>query len=228
MYSRSLGRGNVRAGRFGAGGRTFRPWPELCGKMPRRRACGTPAPPEPRITDPAPFFASRLLTCRMAGLVVALQMFCKEDIHMLQELFANKPFWAAALSWCAAQVLKVFIDWIVSGRLDIKRIWGDGGYPSAHSALVSALAASIGKSQGLASPLFALACAFAAIVMHDARGVRLETGKQARTINSILDILNASWETSLDTAQRLKEMVGHTPLQVFCGAVLGIFIGILF
>ena len=64
--------------------------------------------------------------------------------------------------------------------------------------------------------------------MHDARGVRLETGKQARTINSILDILNASWETSLDTAQRLKEMVGHTPLQVFCGAVLGIFIGILF
>lgn len=179
-------------------------------------------------TDPAPFFASRLLTCRMAGLVVALQMFCKEDIHMLQELFANKPFWAAALSWCAAQVLKVFIDWIVSGRLDIKRIWGDGGYPSAHSALVSALAASIGKSQGLASPLFALACAFAAIVMHDARGVRLETGKQARTINSILDILNASWETSLDTAQRLKEMVGHTPLQVFCGAVLGIFIGILF
>ena len=147
---------------------------------------------------------------------------------MLQELFANKPFWAAALSWCAAQVLKVFIDWIVSGRLDIKRIWGDGGYPSAHSALGSALAASIGKSQGLASPLFALACAFAAIVMHDARGVRLETGKQARTINSILDILNASWETSLDTAQRLKEMVGHTPLQVFCGAVLGIFIGILF
>lgn len=164
----------------------------------------------------------------MAGLVVALQMFCKEDIHMLQELFANKPFWAAALSWCVAQVLKVFIDWIVSGRLDIKRIWGDGGYPSAHSALVSALAASIGKSQGLASPLFALSCAFAAIVMHDARGVRLETGKQARTINSILDILNASWETSLDTAQRLKEMVGHTPLQVFCGAVLGIFIGILF
>lgn len=164
----------------------------------------------------------------MAELVVALQMFCKEDIHMLQELFANKPFWAAALSWCVAQVLKVFIDWIVSGRLDIKRIWGDGGYPSAHSALVSALAASIGKSQGLASPLFALACAFAAIVMHDARGVRLETGKQARTINSILDILNASWETSLDTAQRLKEMVGHTPLQVFCGAVLGIFIGILF
>ena len=179
-------------------------------------------------TDLAPFFASRLLTCRMAGLVVALQMFCKEDIHMLQELFANKPFWAAALSWCVAQVLKVFIDWIVSGRLDIKRIWGDGGYPSAHSALVSALAASIGKSQGLASPLFALACAFAAIVMHDARGVRLETGKQARTINSILDILNASWETSLDTAQRLKEMVGHTPLQVFCGAVLGIFIGLLF
>ena len=189
-----------------------------------RHACAPEAP----YTDPAPFFASCLLTCRMAGLVVALQMFCKEDIHMLQELFANKPFWAAALSWCAAQVLKVFIDWIVSGRLDIKRIWGDGGYPSAHSALVSALAASIGKSQGLASPLFALACAFAAIVMHDARGVRLETGKQARTINSILDILNASWETSLDTAQRLKEMVGHTPLQVFCGAVLGIFIGILF
>lgn len=228
MCSRSLGRGNVRTGRFGAGGAHV---PALAGTLrgnaPQaclRHACAPGAP----YTDPAPFFASRLLTCRMAGLVVALQMFCKEDIHMLQELFANKPFWAAALSWCVAQVLKVFIDWIVSGRLDIKRIWGDGGYPSAHSALVSALAASIGKSQGLASPLFALSCAFAAIVMHDARGVRLETGKQARTINSILDILNASWETSLDTAQRLKEMVGHTPLQVFCGAVLGIFIGILF
>ncbi len=146
---------------------------------------------------------------------------------MLQKLLSNTPIWAAFFSFLLSQILKVPIEWIVTGKLDIRRLLGDGGYPSAHSALVTALAASIGKYQGLDSPLFALACGFAVIVMHDARGVRLETGKQARTINSIVDILSASWETTLDTAQRLKEMVGHTPLQVFCGAVLGLIIGLL-
>lgn len=146
---------------------------------------------------------------------------------MLEQLLSNTPIWAAVLSFAISQFLKVPIEWIVTGKLDIRRIAGDGGYPSAHSALVTALATSIGKYQGLDTPYFALACGLAVIVMHDASGVRLETGKQARTINSIVDILSASWETSLDTVQRLKEMIGHTRLQVFCGAVLGLAIGLL-
>lgn len=146
---------------------------------------------------------------------------------MLQQFLSNTPVWAAFFSFLLSQLLKVPIEWLATGKLDIHRIVGDGGYPSAHSALVTALAASIGKYEGLDSHLFALACGLAVIVMHDARGVRLETGKQAQTINSIVDILNASWDTSLDTAQRLKEMIGHTPLQVFCGAALGLIIGIL-
>ena len=148
--------------------------------------------------------------------------------EFLSELFSNRILIAAIVAWAAAQLIKTIIYLILYREWRFERLVGSGGMPSSHAATVCALSVSALLHYGVGSPVFALCVIQTAIVLHDARGVRLETGKQARTINSILDILNASWETSLDTAQRLKEMVGHTPLQVFCGAVLGIFIGILF
>ena len=109
---------------------------------------------------------------------------------MIQELLQNRILWIALAGWCAAEVLKTIIYWIVNKELDLSRLVGDGGYPSAHSALVTALAVASAKAYGLDSFQFAVTAILAAIVMHDAHGVRLETGRQARTINSILDIFN--------------------------------------
>lgn len=146
---------------------------------------------------------------------------------MIRELFMNRPLMAALIAWGGAQFLKLPIDWAVNKKFDLSRLWGDGGYPSAHSALVTALAAAAGKACGLDSPIFAVALVLAVVVMHDARGVRLETGKQARTINSILDVFGA-WGTKVDAEARLKEMVGHTPLQVLAGAVVGVAVGVIY
>lgn len=145
---------------------------------------------------------------------------------MIEDLLHNHILWAALAGWCAAEVLKTVIYWIVNKRLDLSRLVGDGGYPSAHSALVTALAVSSAKYYGLGSFQFAVTAVLAAIVMHDAHGVRLETGRQARTINSILDIFNEKQWIPLQNA-KLKEMVGHTPLQVLSGAVLGAVIALL-
>ena len=145
---------------------------------------------------------------------------------MISDLLRNHVLWVALAGWCAAEVLKTIIYWIVNKELDLSRLVGDGGYPSAHSALVTALAASCAKSYGLDSFQFAVTAIIAVIVMHDAHGVRLETGRQARTINSILEIFKEKQWVPLQN-DKLKETIGHTPLQVFSGAVLGAVIALL-
>ena len=139
----------------------------------------------------------------------------------LQELLQNDILWAGILSWFTAQVVKTILYAVLNKTLDFTRLVGDGGMPSAHSATVTAVAAMTGLSCGFGSPLFAVACIVAIIVMHDAMGVRRETGKQAKLLNSILleNPLKLSGEV---LQERLKEYVGHTPLQVFAGAILGI------
>lgn len=130
----------------------------------------------------------------------------------------------AILAWAAAQILKLVVTLITDRRWDWKHILSSGGMPSSHSACVCASAASIAYLYGWGSPLFALAAVLAAVVMYDAFNVRRETGEQARILNYIME----NWpqmkpEEIFDKA--LKELIGHTPLQVFMGAILGIAIG---
>ena len=100
--------------------------------------------------------------------------------------------------------------------------------PSGHSATVTAVAVSAGIQCGLSSPVFAVATILAIVVMHDAMGVRLETGKQAKVINDMVEMINKLGGTELTNEEKLKEFVGHTPLQVAMGFVLGIIVALVF
>lgn len=102
---------------------------------------------------------------------------------------------------------------------------GAGGMPSSHSAVVIALATMIGRSQGVNSPIFALSLIFALVVMYDAAGVRRETGKQAHLLN---EIVNTPGLSSVEVKEKLVEAVGHTPVQVFAGAIIGFSVGVIF
>ena len=144
---------------------------------------------------------------------------------ILMEIINNRVIQAAVLSWAIAQSLKVILTSCISRKFDGSRIWGSGGMPSSHSALVCAMVTVIGFHEGFSSTVFALAFCFAGVTMYDAAGVRRSTGKNAAVINHMLDDL-ATRGFFLDE-ERLKELVGHTPLQVLAGALLGIFMGTL-
>ena len=147
-------------------------------------------------------------------------------MQALQELLANRVLISGLVGWGAAQVLKTIIYALMHRTLDLTRIFGDGGIPSGHSATVCAVATSAGILYGLGSFPFAISVIVAIIVMHDAMGVRLETGKQAKLLNEFMDLF-AKLEQPLSDQEKLKELVGHTPLQVCMGALLGIATGIL-
>lgn len=135
-------------------------------------------------------------------------------------LFFNNPIIAACvIGWFIAQLIKVLLVLLKSKKFDVTRFIGSGGMPSSHSSFVVALAVSVGKYQGVASPFFALAFVLAVVVMYDAAGVRRAASQQAKIINRLV----AQQET-LDV-KKLKELLGHTPLEVLCGAVLGAAVG---
>lgn len=144
--------------------------------------------------------------------------------EIIRQIISNRILISGACGWLSAQVLKTIIFAITNHRIDMSRLVGDGGMPSGHSATVTAIAVSCGIEQGFDSPVFALACFVAIIVMHDAMGVRLETGKQSRVINHLVEIVYAK---DLSPEEKLKEFVGHTPLQVFFGFLLGFLIAIV-
>lgn len=137
------------------------------------------------------------------------------------DLFKNPFLITAVSSWAVAQVLKVIINAIVNKKISIERLFGDGGMPSGHSATVSSLAVISALTYGTASFEFAVAGILAIIVCHDAMGVRLETGKQALLINEIIKSFSILSEEKLPEV-KLKEFVGHTPVQVLAGILLGI------
>ena len=139
------------------------------------------------------------------------------------ELLNNHLLLNALVAWAAAQILKTLIHAVVNGTLDIHRLFGDGGMPSGHSATVTAMAATAGLEYGLDSPIFAVSAILAIIVMHDAMGVRLEAGKHAKALNDLLKTVSSD----LDPDLKLKEFLGHTPLQVCFGAFLGLGIALL-
>ena len=139
----------------------------------------------------------------------------------IKELITNPYLVTGVSSWLIAQVLKTVIHGILNGEWTLERLFGDGGMPSGHSATVSSLALFVGLMQGVGSCEFAIAAILAIIVCHDAMGVRLETGKQAQIINEIIATFdmfdNAKWNEV-----KLKEFVGHSPVQVCAGVLVGL------
>lgn len=146
-------------------------------------------------------------------------------MNVFRDLFTNRVVIAAFTAWAIAQGLKVILTLALSRKLDITRFFGSGGMPSSHSAMVCAMVTAIGFSEGFGSPICALACCFAGVVMYDAAGVRRSTGKNAAVLNHLLDGLAGNG--FVFDEERLKELVGHTPVQVMAGALLGIFVGTL-
>lgn len=137
---------------------------------------------------------------------------------VIDSLFANTVLMVSFLAWLIAQVLKVFFFMMKNHKFDIERLVGAGGMPSSHSALVVALCVSLSIEEGLNSPLVALAIIFACIVMYDAAGVRRAAGKQAKFLNELVREF-LSGHAFNDT--KFKELLGHTPLEVLLGGILG-------
>ena len=142
----------------------------------------------------------------------------------------NEILTVSLLSWFVAQVLKTIINFVLLGRFQLERMWGDGGMPSAHSATVTAMVIATARSEGIHSAIFAVAAVVAIITMHDAMGVRHETGEQAKVLNQMIEEWIDISEKNSPFLQNmhLKEMVGHTPLQVMAGMVVGIVVGCLY
>ena len=128
------------------------------------------------------------------------------------------------IAWATVQVFKFLADAVKNKKLNFKRLVETGGMPSSHSATVTSLMTAIGISEGLSSPIFAVAFVFSIIVMYDAAGVRRAAGKQASILNQLIN----SKQVHVDTNEKLKELLGHTPVQVIVGAIYGVIVGIIF
>ena len=142
----------------------------------------------------------------------------------LQKVVTNRYIYIPLIVWFCIQTFKVIHDLIKTKKFNFKRIMGAGGMPSSHSAVVTCLAAMVGKNVGFDTPMFAMSLVFAMIVMYDAAGVRRAAGKQARLLNKIVETPGLS---SVQVQEKLVEVLGHTPLQVIVGAAIGIAVGLL-
>ena len=145
----------------------------------------------------------------------------KDNMQWLWDLLTNPLLVTALSSWLIAQGIKTVIHAIIYKKWDLARLFGDGGMPSGHSATVTSLATVSGLIYGFGSFPFALAAVLAVIVCHDATGVRQETGKQAVMINELVRAFEALTTEDLPEV-KLKEFVGHTPVQVMAGMLVGI------
>lgn len=142
----------------------------------------------------------------------------------IMALITNKYIYVPLILWFGIQLFKLIYDLVTTKQFNFKRIMGAGGMPSSHSAVVTSLATLIGKEVGLNSPLFAVALIFAFVVMYDACGVRRAAGKQAELLNKIV---NTPGLTKVQVQEKLQEALGHTPVQVFVGAIIGVVAGII-
>ena len=139
----------------------------------------------------------------------------------------NRILLIALTAWLLSQVSKAVISWIINKKFDASRLFGDGDMPSSHTATVVSLAVAAGLQCGWDSAVFAVAAVLAFIVMHDAVGVRQETGKQAKVINNMLLLFESMGRGELSPDEALKEFVGHTGRQVTVGAALGILTAVI-
>ncbi|MFH1046346.1 MAG: divergent PAP2 family protein [Candidatus Omnitrophota bacterium] len=142
-----------------------------------------------------------------------------------QQLAKNQIFITVLVAWFIAQCAKVLLGVISERRFDFKWFVDTGGMPSSHTATVSALATAVGIKYGVSSSIFAVTVVFAWIIMMDAQGFRRSAGKQAEVLNVILD--DIYWKKVIKE-ERLKELLGHTPVEVQVGALIGILVAIIF
>ncbi len=129
------------------------------------------------------------------------------------------------VTWFCVQTFKVLWELATTKKFNFKRIIGAGGMPSSHTAIVVSITTMVGRSQGINSVIFAVSLIFSLVVMYDACGVRRQAGKQARILN---DIVNTPGLTTVQVREKLVEALGHTPLQVIIGAIVGFTAGMLF
>ena len=144
----------------------------------------------------------------------------------INAFLSNKVLWCAVAAWFAAQAIKIPIYRLVEKKWDLSRFFGSGGMPSSHTAFCVALAIMTGYVAGFDKPEFAVAVVLACIVMYDASGVRRETGLQAEVINDIIEKVFVNGEPITDV--ELKELVGHTKVEVSGGFLVGVLIALLF
>jgi len=136
---------------------------------------------------------------------------------------SNTVLWVAIFAWCAASFLKMVVMFFKTRQLRFSLLVSSGGMPSAHSAFVAAMATSVGVYEGFDSPIFALAAVVSIIVMYDASGVRRAAGRQAKVINRMTEKMVENFKEFADTFdKRLKEVLGHSPLEVLAGCLLGV------
>lgn len=142
----------------------------------------------------------------------------------LTQFFRNKIFLTTLSAWIIAQAIKVSIGVIRERKFDFRWFVGTGGMPSSHAAGASCLATAIGLEYGFDTVYFALAASFAIVVMFDAQGVRRASGKQARVLNKVME--DIYWQGRIHE-HRLRELIGHTPVEVITGLLLGIIIALV-
>ena len=128
-------------------------------------------------------------------------------------------------TWFFIQLFKLIYDLVTTKKFNFKRILGAGGMPSSHSAVVVALCTMVGKEYGINSAIFGIAVIFAFVVMYDAAGIRRAAGKQAKLLNKLIETPGLS---GVQVSEKLVEVLGHTPFQVFVGAIIGIIVGCIF
>lgn len=141
------------------------------------------------------------------------------------EFWANSRYLIAPfIIWLLIQSFKLIWDLVTTHKFNFKRIIGAGGMPSSHSAVVCTISTMVGRAEGFNSSIFALAAIFSIVVMYDAAGVRRAAGKQAKLLNQIVQTPGLS---SMQVNEKLQEVLGHTPIQVFVGAFMGIIWGMI-
>ena len=140
------------------------------------------------------------------------------------QFIQNKYIYVPILLWFCIQLFKLIYDLVKTKKFNFKRILGAGGMPSSHSAVVTSLATLIGKYEGVDTPLFALSFIVAFVVMYDACGVRRAAGKQAALLNKLVETPGL---TGVQVSEKLVEVLGHTPVQVLVGALIGVVAGLL-
>ncbi len=146
-------------------------------------------------------------------------------MNYLKELLNNMVLWVAILSWAVAQIIKVIIELYRTKKINVSLFIGSGGMPSSHSSFVTSMTTGIGFKEGFDSTMFAISAIISLIVMYDAAGVRRAAGKQAAVLNVMMK--NYDFQ-GLKIDARLKELLGHSPVEVAAGAILGILISIIF
>jgi len=146
-------------------------------------------------------------------------------MQALRQIASSRIFQATLVSWTAAQVVKLLLYAIRFHKIDFRRLVGSGGMPSSHSAFITCLAVSIGREAGWSSPVFLLSLGLAFVIMADAAGVRRAAGQQAQALNRILGDL---YRFDPVQPKHLKELLGHTPLQVVVGALWGVLFAVYY